>query len=70
MSARKCFECDGKRTYPSRRVAKAAAKTTPGRHMSAYQCAHGWGWHLGHLPKTVRRGTWPKDWWLAGKDAS
>jgi len=52
-----CGPCGGKRRYPNRRTAQAAAKQTPGAHMTAYRCPHwpGW-WHLGHMPRSVVRG--------------
>jgi hypothetical protein len=50
-----CGACK-KRTYPNRRTAQATAKTIPGRHMNAYRCPDGTGWHLGHLPIDVIHG--------------
>lgn len=59
-----CRHC-GKRTYRTRKTAKAAAKTIPGRHMATYPCPHGPGWHHGHLPLDVVHGKRPKGAYLA-----
>jgi hypothetical protein len=46
----------GKVSYYTRRGAKRAARETdPHGHTSAYRC--GDGWHWGHLPLPVIRGT-------------
>lgn len=50
-----CTDCR-KRAYPTRKAAKATAKTISGRHMTAYPCPVADGFHLGHLPMTVVHG--------------
>ena len=55
-----CESCR-KRSYGTRRMARAAAKQIRGDHMTAYPCpaAAALGaslWHLGHLPADVRAG--------------
>lgn len=46
----------GKRSWPTRKAAKAIAKRLPpsGPRVSAYPC--GDHWHIGHTPHQVRRG--------------
>ena len=52
----------GKRAYPSKAKAKQACREFrgPGKAgLSAYRCTGTEGmWHIGHLPKPVRRGEW------------
>lgn len=59
-----CEPC-GKRTFASRGAARKTAKQIPGRRMNAYPCPHAPGWHLGHLPTAVVRGSMPKGAYLA-----
>ena len=54
-----CEPC-GKRGYFRRAEARALAKQIGGDPLHTYRCPHGGGWHLGHLPRAVRNGTWPK----------
>lgn len=63
-----CEAC-GKRSYPSRRAAKTAARHAHKGSMNAYPCPNrpeGFEpvWHVGHLPDAVRRGWITKDKWL------
>lgn len=54
-----CMGC-GKMVYLTRKAAKAAARVLyPGDHLSEYACVTegGRGWHIGHLPPHVMRGT-------------
>lgn len=55
-----CAACR-KRTYVNGRAARAVSKKIPGRHLSAYRCPQGAGWHLGHLPIDVVHGDLSKD---------
>lgn len=55
-----CEPC-GKRLYRSRKIAQAMAKRIPGDRMATYRCPHSAGWHLGHLPSSVRQGTYDRD---------
>ena len=50
-----CQPC-GKRRYQSKRAAKTAARAGHGKHLSAYRCPHGDGFHIGHLPGRVIHG--------------
>jgi hypothetical protein len=54
-----CSTC-GKLRYLSRAAAKAAIRSFPGKptHMRAYACGN--YWHLGHLPKSVKKGRVPR----------
>lgn len=51
----RCEPCgNGKWVYVSRKAARRARRlmtggATKGAELSAYQCPHGNGWHLGHL---------------------
>ena len=57
----RCATC-GKRCYPTKADAKAAARQLPrrkGGHLSVYPC--GPYWHFGHLPKTIRTGDAGRD---------
>lgn len=47
----------GKVRYPSRKRARAARRTRDlaGSLLRAYLCSECGGWHLGHLPKSVRQ---------------
>lgn len=59
----------GKWQYATRKQAKAA-KSLKGRRdggLRPYRCPHCSWFHLGHQPKTVRRGTYDKSKWLATK---
>lgn len=48
----------GKRTYSSRKAAKASYKQHLRKHdhMRAYTCPECGGWHLGHLDYATMRG--------------
>lgn len=53
-----CARCN-KRTYHSRRDAKAVARShrqASDRHIRAYECPEGRGWHVGHYPEVVAAG--------------
>ena len=51
-----CRAC-GKFWYPSRKIAKTAARKQQLTGVNAYPCAVREGlWHLGHLPKRVAQG--------------
>lgn len=54
----------GKRGYVDRqaaRVAEKRARLVTGR-MRPYLCKQCGAWHLGHLPRSVVRGTWGGTW--------
>lgn len=56
-----CADC-GKRCYPTKADAKAAARQLvhrKGGRLSVYQC--GSYWHFGHLPTQIRRGDATRD---------
>jgi hypothetical protein len=49
----------GKRAYVNRRAAKQAAsrnRRMGNDRLSVYKCKQCFGWHLGHLPREVKRG--------------
>lgn len=51
-----CSAC-GKRGYPERRIARAAAKELHDKRVSVYWCQHGGEcWHVGHLWAAVVAG--------------
>lgn len=55
-----CLHC-GKRSYRSRKEAKAAARTESLPGMSAYECHSQPGaWHIGHLPAGVANGRYAR----------
>jgi hypothetical protein len=59
-----CEQC-GKRTFVSRKQAKAYARVAfPGdRGLNAYECPlGGTGYHIGHMPEPVKKG-------IEGRDA-
>lgn len=53
----RCEQCQ-KILYATRRAAKSALRRLhPGEHMSPYACPAGLpGYHVGHLPRVVRKG--------------
>lgn len=55
----------GKRSYLTRREARQAYhRVHPSeRRMNAYLCPVGGLWHIGHLPGSVAKGTWPRGSW-------
>lgn len=58
----RCADC-GKFTYASRRDAERGAIRArgPAHGLDAYRCPVGVGWHLGHLPRAVKRGEIGRD---------
>lgn len=55
----------GKAIHPTRARAKTVRNRLPdGTRLSVYPCPHCQGYHLGHKPTDVRRGTYDKDEWL------
>jgi len=46
----------GKRGYFTRADARAAKRTHANKGLSVYECPACHDWHLGHLPRKVRRG--------------
>lgn len=55
----------GKRGFPHRAGAKAAARHAGG-HMRPYRCGACGCWHMGHLPGVVLRGqVGASDWYQA-----
>ncbi|WP_280273426.1 hypothetical protein [Nocardia wallacei] len=59
-----CNTCR-KRRYRSRKAAKQAVHIVPGTRMSAYECVAAPGFHIGHLPRSVRRGETSRDAYYA-----
>lgn len=56
-----CAGC-GKRCFPSRKSARAAARrTSPGTRRNAYQCEFSGMWHFGRLPEATVRGELGRD---------
>ncbi|MGV9668055.1 hypothetical protein [Nocardia niigatensis] len=51
-----CSPC-GKRLHKTRKIARQAARVLRNERMSVYECPHLPGWHVGHLPTSVRAGT-------------
>lgn len=48
----------GKRLYPSRKLARKAARRARGHHLREYRCSDVEGyWHIGHLPRVVMDGS-------------
>ncbi len=72
----RCEPCD-KAVYLTRANARRDARITPPSvgprggtptRPRAYPCPHTPGhWHVGHLPDSVRRGTYSKQAWKEGK---
>jgi len=62
---KKIKACGNKVRYPNRKKAREARRRTPsGGHLNIYHCPWcGW-YHLGHLPRDIRRGKTEKDVWL------
>jgi hypothetical protein len=46
----------GKRTWWTRKAARAACRRAPGEQLRAYRCDVLPGFHIGHLPQVVREG--------------
>ncbi|WP_375483288.1 hypothetical protein [uncultured Jatrophihabitans sp.] len=61
-SVGRCSRC-GKRSYPSRKLARQAARNYHGEgRLAPYQCPHNdQAWHNGHLPAAVRAGDVDRD---------
>lgn len=55
----------GKRIYVTRKNARRARQQFGNGHeLNVYRCPHGEHYHIGHLPKSVRRGEYDKAEWL------
>lgn len=50
-----CQRCD-KTTWPSRKAARRHSRRYPATDVRPYPCPVGLGWHVGHLPVSVRVG--------------
>lgn len=51
-----------KRLYPSRKLARKAARQAHGHHLREYRCTDVVGyWHIGHVARDVMRGRYTAD---------
>lgn len=55
----------GKFIYPTRKLARQGrAQLVNGNTLNVYRCEVCQGYHIGHMPKQVRRGQLAKETWL------